>query len=202
MGGKMDVNGKPPAPNGRRRFQHGWPRPMTIMGFFFWFSALSFLAGFSLLLAFEFDESGCRFYGSLYGIIVALLLALAVYNIYRSPAKAGGIKLLLLLLVSILANAPLLSLSIWIGPVGPDQPYIIRMQPDDVRLFLICIGQIVLEIAAGTATLFASMARSPRIGTEQGDAGGRVAPPDAKAAPANSGGTDAPAAIDRPGPPA
>lgn len=199
---KMDVNDKPPAVNGRRRVRRGWPRPMTVMGFFFWFSALSFSASFSLLLAFEFDEPGRRFYGGLYAIILAALLAFAVHNIYRSPAKTGGFKLLILLIVSILANALPISLSIWICPVGPDQPYIIRMQPDDVRLFLICIGQIVLEIAAGTATLFASMARSPRIGTEQGDAGGRVAPPDAKAAPSNSGGTDAPAAIDRPGPPA
>ena len=61
--------------------------------------------------------------------------------------------------LSILANGWLIDLSIWVYTVGPDQPYIVKMKPDDVSLLLLCIGQILAETAAGTIALFAVTAR-------------------------------------------
>ena len=142
----------------RKRAQRWWPRPMTLVGFLFWFAALSATARFSLLLAFEFREDGLYPYGVMYGLAVLLLLLLTIYNILKAPAKNGWMFIGVVVL-SILANGWLIDLSIWMYSVGPDQPYIVKMKPDDVLLLLVCAGQIIAEIAAGTIALFAAMAR-------------------------------------------
>lgn len=60
---------------------------------------------------------------------------------------------------SILANSWLIDLSIWLYPIGPNQPYVVKMKPDDVLLFLLCVGQIIAEIAAGTIALLMATSR-------------------------------------------
>lgn len=142
----------------RNRAQRGRPRPMSLAGFLFWFAAISVMASFSLLLAFEFREDGIWPYGAMYGIAVLLLLLLTIYNIFQAPAR-NGCMFIGVVALSILANGWLIDLSIWVYPVGPDQPYIVKMKPDDVSLLLVCVGQIIAEIAAGTIALFAAMAR-------------------------------------------
>lgn len=134
------------------------PRPMTLVGFLFWFAALSIMASFSLLFAFEFRADGLYPYGVIYGLAVLLLLLLTIYNILQAPAKNGWMFLGVVVL-AILANGWLIDLSIWTYPSGPDQPYLVKMKPDDVLLLLLCAGQIIAEIAAAAIALFAAMAR-------------------------------------------
>ena len=142
----------------RSRAPRGRPRPMSLAGFLFWFAALSAMASFSLLLAFEFHDDGLYPYGVVYVLAVLLLLLLTIYNIFQAPAR-NGCMFIGVVVLSILANGWLIDLSIWVYPVGPDQPYIVKMKPDDVSLLLVCVGQIIAEIAAGTIALFAAMAR-------------------------------------------
>ena len=142
----------------RERAQRRWPRPMSLAGFLFWFAAISVMASFSLLLTFEFHDDGLYPYGVVYVLVVLLLLLLAIYNIFQAPAR-NGCMFIGVVVLSILANGWLIDLSIWVYPVGPGQPYIVKMKPDDVSLLLVCVGQIIAEIAAGTIALFAAMAR-------------------------------------------
>lgn len=142
----------------RSRAQRGRPRPMSLAGFLFWFAALSAMSSFSLLLAFEFHDDGLYPYGVVYVLAVLLLLLLTIYNIFQAPAR-NGCMFIGVVVLSILANGWLIDLSIWVYPVGPDQPYIVKMTPDDVVLLLLCIGQILAETAAGTIALFAVTAR-------------------------------------------
>lgn len=141
-----------------KRAQLRRPRPMSLVGFLFWFAAISVMASFSLLLTFEFHDDGLYPYGVVYVLVVLLLLLLTIYNIFQAPAR-NGCMLIGVIVLSILANGWLIDLSIWVYPVGPDQPYIVKMKPDDVSLLLVCAGQIIAEIAAGTIALFAAMVR-------------------------------------------
>lgn len=156
--GKMKNTKLLAADRTRNRAQRGRPRPMSLAGFLFWFAAISVMASFSLLLAFEFHDDGLYPYGVVYVLVVLLLLLLTIYNIFQAPAR-NGCMFIGVVVLSILANGWLIDLSIWVYPVGPDQPYIVKMTPDDVVLLLLCIGQILAETAAGTIALFAVTAR-------------------------------------------
>lgn len=134
------------------------PRPMSLAGFLFWFAAISVMASFSLLLTFEFHDEGLYPYGVVYVLVVLLLLLLTIYNIFQAPAR-NGCMFIGVVVLSILANGWLIDLSIWVYPVGPDQPYIVKMKPDDVSLLLVCTGQIIAEIATGTIALLMATSR-------------------------------------------
>lgn len=141
-----------------KRAQLRRPRPMSLAGFLFWFAAISVMASFSLLLTFEFHDDGLYPYGVVYVLVVLLLLLLTVYNIFQAPAR-NGCMLIGVIVFSILANSWLIDLSIWLYPIGPDQPYIVKMKPDDVSLLLVCTGQIIAEIATGTIALLMATSR-------------------------------------------
>lgn len=141
-----------------KRAQLRRPRPMSLAGFLFWFAAISVMASFSLLLTFEFHDEGLYPYGVVYVLVVLLLLLLTIYNIFQAPAR-NGCMFIGVVVLSILANGWLIDLSIWVYPVGPDQPYIVKMKPDDVSLLLVCTGQIIAEIATGTIALLMATSR-------------------------------------------
>ena len=145
-----------------KRAQLRRPRPMSLVGFLFWFAAISVMASFSLLLTFEFYDDGLYPYGVVYVLVVLLLLLLTIYNIFQAPAR-NGCMLIGVIVLSILANSWLIDLSIWLYPIGPNQPYVVKMKPDDVLLLLLCVGQIIAEIAAGTIALLTAMSRRSMI---------------------------------------
>ena len=146
----------------RNRIREIWlPRPMTVPGFLVLFSVLAAFAGFAAIFLWDFGEAGYAVCGSVYGASVLLLLLLTVHNIYRAP-KGRGAMLLGVIAISILANYLPIAGSIWVRPVGQGQPpYLIEMRPVDVYAFLLGVGQVVLQIAVGTVTLFVAMARNP-----------------------------------------
>lgn len=132
----------------------GWPRPMSIVGFWLWLVALSLLSASALFLLIDMKEGVRAFPGCRYGATVLALLLLIAYNIYRSR-KGRKAMLIGLVTISVLITARVFGTCIaWLQSAA-DQAY----QRMAMQTLLMGIAQMILEIAAGGAAYLAARRR-------------------------------------------
>lgn len=146
--------------------QAGLPRPMSIVGFWLWFIALSMLSASALFLLIDTKEGVGAFPGCRYGATVLALLLLVAYNIYRS--REGRKAMLIgLVAISVLVTARVFDICIAWFQSTTDQAY----QRMAMRTLLIGIVQMILEIAAGSAAHLAARRRDANTAQEREDTG-------------------------------